>query len=132
MLQDIMLDQFQYAVLELLVRNKSILDLLSKSQDSNARINRSIIKAVTHCGCISIDAKKQNYNEDFEFEETPKLLDTHLEGNLCNSCRDIIEKEIGSNLFYLASIANTLDLNLYDILLKENERLKVLGKFSLR
>lgn len=131
-IKDIMVDEFQYTVLDLLVRNKSIIDSITKFQDSNARVNRSIVKAVTQCGCLKINAKKQNFSEDGEFNEILDKMETHLEGKLCDNCRDIIEKEIGKNLFYLASICNTLDLNLYDIILKENERVKLLGKFNLR
>jgi len=132
MLKDMMLDEFQYTVLELLVRNKSIIDSITKFQDSNARVNRSIVKAVTHCGCIKINAKKQAFDGSEEFEEVQNAMETHLEGKLCDNCKDIIEKEIGRNLFYLASICNTLDLNIYDILLKELERIRLLGKYNLR
>ncbi len=132
MVKDILSDEFQYTVLELLVRNKSILDSLTKYQDSNARVNRAIIKAVTQCGCIKIDADKQNFPEDKEFEEIRESMSTHLEGHLCENCRDTIEKDIGRNLFYLASICNTLDLNMYDILIKELDRVKMLGKYNLR
>ncbi len=121
-----MVDEFQYTVQELLVRNKSIIDLITKFQDSNARVNRSVVKAVTQCGCIRINAGKQ------DFEEMGKAMETHLEGKLCENCRDRIENEIGSNLFYLASICNTLDLNLYDIIIKEQERVKMLGQYNLR
>ena len=133
MLKDIMVDEFQYTVLELLVRNKSIIDGITKFQDSNARVNRSIVKSVTQCGCVKINAGKQDMlREDSGFEDVQKAVGTHLEGELCESCRDVIEKEIGKNLFYLASICNTLDLNLYDIILKELERVKMLGKYNLR
>lgn len=127
-----MVDKFQYTVHELLVRNKSIIDSTTKFQDSNARVNRSIVKAVTQCGCIRINARKQKFPADGEFEEIRDAMETHLEGKLCDNCRDQIEKDIGRNLFYLASICNTLDLNLYDIIIKEHERLKLLGKFNLR
>jgi len=60
------------------------------------------------------------------------LMETHLEGTLCENCRDLIEKDIGRNMFYLASICNTLDLNLYDIIIKELDRIKMLGKYNLR
>jgi hypothetical protein len=125
-------DEFQYTVLELLVRNKSILDSVTKFQDSNARVNRAIMKAVTQCGCIRVHAKKQNFPEDSDFEEIKNAMKTHLEGKLCDNCRDLIEKDIGRNLFYLASICNSLDLNMYDIILKETDRLKMLGKYNLR
>ncbi|RCX18814.1 hypothetical protein DFR58_10483 [Anaerobacterium chartisolvens] len=131
-MKDIIIDELQYSANELLVRNKSIIDLITKFQDSNARVNRSVVKSVTHCGCIKINAEKQSFPEDGDFEEMKLLMETHLEGKLCENCRDIIEKEIGKNLFYLASICNTLDLNLYDIIIKELDRVKMLGKYNLR
>ncbi|MDP4092304.1 MAG: DUF1573 domain-containing protein [Bacillota bacterium] len=131
-MKDIMVDEFQYMVQELLVRNKSIVDSITKYQDSNARVNRAIVKAVTQCGCIKIHAKKQSFPENGDFDQAKSAMKTHLEGKLCNNCRDQIEKDIGRNLFYLASICNTLDLNLYDILIKEYDRLKMLGKYNLR
>ncbi len=127
-----MVDEFQYTVQELLVRNKSILDSITKFQDSNARVNRTIIKSVTQCGCMKINAKKQDMPEDGDFEEYKNAMDTHLEGKLCENCRDLIEKDVGRNLFYLASLCNTLDLNLYDIIIKEEERVKMLGQYNLR
>ena len=129
-MKDIMVDDFQFTVQELLVRNKSILDSLTKFQDSNSRVNRSIVKAVTHCGCIKINAEKQKIPIDADFEDFKKAMDTHLSGKLCENCRDTVEKEIGKNLFYLASICNTLDLNLYDIFIKESERVKMLGNYN--
>lgn len=131
-MKDIMVDEFQYTVQELLIRNKSILDAITKFQDSNARVNRTIVKAVTQCGCIKVNAEKQVLPEDATFEEIHDSLKTHIEGKLCDNCRDLIEKEIGRNLFYLAAICNSLDLNLYDIIIKENERVKLLGKYNLR
>lgn len=131
-MKDTALDSFQYAVSELLVRNKSILDEMTKLSDTNSRINRAVSKAVTHCGCIKINACKQEFPDDMDFEKLKESLNSHLEGNLCPNCRDIIEKEIGRHLFYLTTLCNSLDFNLYDIIIKENERLQLLGKFSLR
>lgn len=65
-------------------------------------------------------------------EEMQAHMKTHVSGSLCENCRDLLEKDIGRNLFYLAAICNTLDLNLYDIIIKELKRLKLLGKYSLR
>jgi hypothetical protein len=127
-----MIDEFQYTVQELLVRNKSIIDQITKFQDSNARINRSIVKAVTQCGCIKIDAGKQDFPDEIDFAQLRNIMKTHIEGKLCENCRDLIEKDIGRNLFYLASICNTLDFNLYDIIINELESLKTLGDYNLR
>ena len=35
-------------------------------------------------------------------------------------------------MFYLASLCNALGLNLYDIYLKEYDKMNTLGKFTLR
>lgn len=130
-LKGMVVDDFQYTVQELLLWNKSILDIITKFQDSNARVNRAIIKAVTRCGCLKIDAKKQLVPKDASSEEIKNSMKTHLEGQLCDACRDILEKEIGTNLFYLVSLCNTLDLNIYDIIIKENERAKMLRSYNL-
>lgn len=127
-----MFDKFQITVSELLLRNKSILDLITKFQDSNSRVNREIIKAVTQCGCIEITGKKQNYSLDDDCIEMNNSKESHVKGELCNNCKELIEKEIGKNLFYLTSICNTMDINLYDVILKEHDRIKTLGKFNLR
>lgn len=131
-IKDTALDSFQFAVSEFLVRNKSILDEMTKLEDSNARINRTISKAVTQCGCIKINACRQEYPDDMDLETLKNALNSHLEGELCTNCRDILEKDIGRHLFYLATICNNLDLNLYDIIIKEYDRVKLLGKYSLR
>lgn len=131
-IKDTALDSFQYAVSELLIRNKSILDRMTKLEDSNARVNRTISKAVTQCGCIKINARKQDYPETLEPDSINTTMSSHLNGELCPTCRDLTEKEIGRHLFYLTSLCNSLDLNLYDILIKELDRLQLLGKYSLR
>ncbi|MEY8764512.1 MULTISPECIES: DUF1573 domain-containing protein [Clostridium] len=133
-MKDIIFDDFQNTVNESLIRHKSILDIITKLQESNARINRAIAKSITNCGCIEVCAKKQdaleNINEDIE--SLKSHMSTQIKGKLCNKCRDIIQNEIGNNLFYLTSLCNVLDLNLYDILLKEYDKIDTLGKYSLR
>lgn len=131
-MKDILVDDFQLTAQELLVRNKSILDLITKYQDSNSRVNRAVIKSVTQCGCLKISAHKQNIPEDASFDELKNLVENHIEGTLCDNCRDAIERDMGRNMFYLAALCNALDINLYDIILKENDRIQMLGKYNLR
>jgi len=131
-MKDMLIDDFQYTAQELLVRNKSILDLITKYQDSNSRVNRAIIKSVTQCGCMTISANKQQIPDDASFDEMKSSAVGHIDGTLCDNCRDAIERDMGRNIFYLASLCNALDLNLYDIILKENDRIRMLGKYNLR
>ncbi len=132
-LKDTILDELQYTSQDLLIRNKSILDSTTKMLDSSARISRTLSKAATQCGCIKIYAEKQQIPKLTEnLEEMQSHMQTHIEGALCDNCRELLEKDIGRNLFYLSAICNTLDLNLYDIIIKELKRLKLLGKYSLR
>lgn len=133
-MKDVIFDDFQNSVNNSLLRHKSILDILSKYQESQARANRAICKAVTNCGCIEICAKKQNMLEDTDLslEELNPRLSSHIKGDLCENCREVIERELGNNLFYLTSLCNALDLNLFDILLKEYNKIDTLGKFTFR
>jgi hypothetical protein len=132
-MKDVIFDDFQNSVNESLLRHKSILDILSKLSESQSKVNRAVTKAVTNCGCVKIKASRQILPSDQDsLENLDNCLKSHLEGQLCDSCREIVEREIGNNLFYLTSLCNTLDLNLYDILIKENDKINTLGKFTFR
>lgn len=131
-MKDIFYQDFQNAVSELLTRHKSILDILTKFTDSHSRVNRAVVKSSTSCGCIEIHAKKQQLPQNASLEEMKKYMKTHITGDLCPSCRDTIEKELGNHMFYVASLANTLGISLYDTLLKEQTSLSALGKFHLK
>ncbi len=124
-------DQFQATVKSLLIRHQSILDILSKSQDTCARVNRAVIKAVTNCGCLAIDAHKKPLPDNVTLNDLRELLDSQLEGKLCDNCRFIIEAELGNQLFYIAALANALDISLDDVLKKEEDKLSTLTIFNM-
>lgn len=135
-MKDLLYDHFQDSVGELLIRHKSILDVLTKYQESQARVNRAVVKAVTSCGCIEINSKKQNFlkqdsDKEVSLQDLRNYMDTHLSGSLCSNCREVIEKELGNNLFYIAALCNVLDVNMYDVLLKEYEKMNTLGIYNL-
>lgn len=130
-MKDLLYDNFQDSVGELLVRHKSILDVLTKFQESQSRVSRAVVKSVTSCGCIEINSKKQNYDNEISLQDLKNYMDTHLKGNLCSNCRDVIEKELGNNLFYIAALCNVLDISMYDVLLKEYEKMHTLGIYNL-
>ena len=132
-MKDIIFDSFQDDVNTSLIRHKSILDILTKYAESSSKVNRSVAKAVTNCGCIKINAAKQTIpDEDDSLEHLSEVFSTHTDGKICDKCREVIEREIGTNLFYLASLCNILDINLYDVLIKETEKMNTLGKFTFR
>jgi len=128
-MKDLLCDGFQETVDELLVRHRSILDVVSKLQESDARITRAVAKAVTSCGCVRIEADKQRVPSEVNFRDLRSYMSTHLSGKLCEHCQEILDTEIGNHLFYLAGLCNLLDLNLYDVLIKEQNRLLTLGAF---
>ncbi|PIY33943.1 MAG: DUF1573 domain-containing protein, partial [Candidatus Infernicultor aquiphilus] len=109
-------DTFQKNVDQFLIQHRSILDVMTKYQESNARVNRAIAKAVTQCGCLKINAKKQIIPSNTKLTEIHKFMDNHLEGSLCDSCKEIIETEMGSSLFYVAAICSILNLDFNDII----------------
>lgn len=132
-MKDIIAGDFQSRAGEVIARHKGILDILSKYQQTNARVSRAVVKSATCCGCIKINASKQELPEqEMTLEQLQQFFQTQVEGELCPACRDEVEKSLGANMFYLASICNALDLSLYDIMLKEEQRLNTLGRFHLR
>lgn len=122
---------FQETVSQFLIRHRSILDVQSKLVEAAARVNRAIAKSVTTCGCISIDAGRQRFPADVSLREVRELLATHLNGDMCEKCREVVETEIGATLFYLAAMCSLLNLNLRDVLEKEYDRVNALGVFNL-
>jgi hypothetical protein len=123
---------FQKGVDRYLIQHRSILDILTKYQEANARVNRAIAKSVTQCGCIKINAKKQSIPSGTKLTELHKFMDTHIEGSLCDNCKEIVESELGSSLFYASAICNVLNLNFDNIIKKEEERISTLGIYNLK
>ncbi|HHV71560.1 MAG TPA: DUF1573 domain-containing protein [Clostridia bacterium] len=123
--------QFQNTVNKYLIRHRSIIDITSKLQETNAKVNRALAKAITQCGCTSIKASKQRYCEVKSLDSAHTCLKTHLEGELCPDCKEILASEIGHNLFYLAALCQVTGLSLEQIINEENNRLQTLGYFSM-
>lgn len=123
--------KFQDKVDEVLIRHKSILDIITKMEDSNARISRAIIKSSTSCGCVEICAKKQDIPEDISLQELPQYMNNHLAGKLCPICKEKIKQEFGDHLFYLAAMCSTLDIDFEEVLKSEYDKINTLGRFSL-
>ena len=124
-------NDFQKTVSLHLIRHRSILDVMTKYQDSCARVNRALAKSVTSCGCLKIKAGKQTLPADASLSEMSEYVKTHLEGHLCPNCSEVIEEEMGASLFFLAAICTLTGIDLHDIIKKENDRITTLGVYSL-
>jgi hypothetical protein len=129
---DMIFQNYQNMAREQLLRHRSILDIITKYQEAAARVNRAVVKAVTDCGCIEIHAGKQQIPENVSLDNLKNYMDSHITGSVCSNCRNIIEDELGNQLFYMASLANTLDISLYDIILREEKKMTTLGKYQFR
>ncbi|NLM44413.1 MAG: DUF1573 domain-containing protein [Clostridiales bacterium] len=130
-MKDFICKDFQESVSELLIRHKSILDIMTKLEEAQSRVNRAVAKAVTNCGCIKVNGRKQLIPLDIDIEDLRNHMSTHIEGELCENCKDIIEKEIGNHLFYITSLCNTLDISLNTVLEKEYEKINTLGIYNM-
>ena len=125
------LNQFQEQVSDLLLRHRSLLDVLSKFGQSSAAVNRSVTKAVTDCGCIELNARKQQYSNDLDLANAKETLESHLSGEMCEHCRDAIQNELGRNLFYMTALCNHLNIKLDEVIAKESDKCSTLGFFNL-
>jgi len=121
---------FQDTISQFLVRHQSILDVLSKHQEANARVNRAVVKSVTNCGCIKVKAEKKALPDSVCLSDLKELLETHVEGRLCEECQDVIEAELGKALFYTTALCQTLGLNLEQVMAKENQKVSTLRLFN--
>lgn len=130
-MKDSIFDEFQSSIPQLLIRHKSILDVLTKQQEASARINRAIAKTVTGCGCLKINAEKQNTPAGIPLKELPEHMDSHIRGELCEHCKDVIEAELGLNMFYIAAVCSLLDIDFYNVMQKEYEKIKTLGVYNM-
>ncbi|MCD6436503.1 MAG: DUF1573 domain-containing protein [Clostridiales bacterium] len=130
-MKDLIYDEFQNAVQDVTIRHSSLLDIITKLNQGVSDTNRAVVKSITSCGCISLDTKKTKTPKDINLEELKNYQPDFIDGELCKECRDAIEKELGNTFFYIAALCNKLDLNIYDILLKEYKNINTLGKFSL-
>lgn len=125
------LSEFQKLVSDLLLRHRSLLDILSKCDQSNASVHRSVIKSITECGCIQVKGEKQPYSQDMTVEQAQALMQTHLSGNLCDQCNEIVSEELGKSLFYLSALCNVLDIDLDKVIEDEAKKCNTLGIFKM-
>lgn len=124
-------EELQDEIPNVLSRHKSILDIMTKLEEYNSRTNRAIAKSVTRCGCISIHATKQELGTE-SLQDMLKNAKSHVEGSLCSNCKDVLDVEIGTYIFYLTSLCEVLDLDFNSILEKELDRIKTLGIYNLK
>lgn len=125
------LEHFQAKVSDLLLRHRSLLDILSKIDQTSASVNRSVTKAVTDCGCISIHASKQPFELVSSIEHANENITNHVSGALCEQCHDYVQAQLGRNLFYLTALCSQLGINLQEVLNNETDRCTTLGLFNL-
>lgn len=117
-----LIKEYQEQTATVIARNKSVLDILTKLQCANARVARSVVKAVTGCGCIEIQGRKN----------AAQNSGNQLSGSLCDDCASTVMGEIGEAMFYTASLCNALGLKMDDVLRRDMSRSDMMGKYSLR
>jgi len=124
-------DDFQLAVSDYLIRHRSVIDILTKYQEATAKVNRAFAKAVTECGCLEIKAGRQRLPAEVEYSELKQYMSSHLSGEPCEHCKEIISSELGHSLFYMTALCNLLGLNVHDIMQHECNTVTTLGIFHL-
>lgn len=117
-MNDMIFDDYQNKVSDCSKKYNNLLDILTKYNESTAKINTSVVNSINKCGCIKLQNIKNN-----KYSSNNKV---------CESCREIIENEIGNNLFYLTSLCNIIGINLYDTIIQEYKRLNILGEYNLQ
>lgn len=122
---------FETAVDECLLRHRSIIDVMTKFQEASGRVNRALAKSVTECGCVSIHASRQQIPSDAEYSQLREYMSSHISGQLCDHCKEVLTRELGHTLFYITAICRLTDLPLEKMLEQELRNLNTLGMFHL-
>lgn len=125
------LQDFQNQVSDLLLRHRSLLDVLSKNGQSSASLNRAVVKAVTDCGCIEIHATQQTFEPELNLASSKEVVGTHVSGQLCENCKEFISTELGRSMFYLSALCNLLDINMDEVVAEESTKCSTLGLFNM-
>jgi len=125
------LQSLQDQVANLLLRHRSLLDILSKYGQSDSSVNLAVTKAITECGCLELHAKRQPYHSDMDVNQARQRLESHVQGHLCDNCKDIVKGELGKHLFYMSALCNLLDTKLDDVVKQELSKCQTLGIFNL-
>jgi hypothetical protein len=108
-----------------------VLDILSKWDQAGASVHRTVVKAITECGCIEVHGRKQPYDQNMTLEDARKLLQSHLSGRLCEQCAEIVSEEMGKSLFYLSALCNALQVDMQKVLETEFRKCRTLGVFKM-
>ncbi len=122
---------FQAAVDEYLIRHRSVLDVLTKYQEATARVNRALAKAVTECGCVQIKAGRQQAPAEARYSDLKNFVSSHVSGEPCEHCKEVLTNEMGRSLFYTAALCNLAGLSLHEVMLQEHRNIATLGAFHL-
>lgn len=125
------LHDFQQQVSELLLRHRSLLDVVTKFSQSGASVNRAVAKSITECGCIELKPRHREFSEETGFDQALRQTAPDKQGELCENCLDAIRGEMGKNLFYLSALCNLLDINMEEVVAKEAQKCATLGFFNL-
>ncbi|MNZ57926.1 hypothetical protein D3C78_759190 [compost metagenome] len=125
------LQSFQEQVSELLLRHRSLLDVMSKLGQTNAAAVRSVTKAVTECGCIELHATKQDFKSGMDLQQAQETIHKHVQGELCENCRDAITNELGRNLFYMSALCNLVGIDMDEVVELESQKCSTLGLFNM-
>jgi len=125
------LQEFQQQVSDLLLRHRSLLDVVTKFGQAGASVNRAVAKSITECGCIELTPKHRDFADEAGFDQALRHTSPDKHGELCENCMDAIRSEMGKNLFYLSALCNLLDIDMEEVVEKEFQKCRALGFFNL-
>lgn len=126
-----LLQALQDQISSLLLQHKNLLDIISKYSQASGSVNRVVTKAITECGCLELHSKYPSYKKSSPASQVEQTSETHIHGELCDNCRDIIISELGKHLFYMSTLCNLLDIELEDVVQHEFSKCQTLGVFNL-
>lgn len=125
------LNTLQQKAAEYLIINPASLQIVLLLQLNACRLNQAVLNAADTCGCITLNTAKQPAPDDSDLQALKNRPTGEDFSDLCPTCREEIIERLGALLFYAATLADTMGIQLADICDHEIEKLDLLGYFML-
>lgn len=125
------LDKLQQTAGEYLIANPAALQILLLLQLNACRLHQTVLSAANTCGCITLGTAVAEDCAEDDWQTLKNRPTGDDFSDLCPNCREEIVERLGALLFYCATLADAMGIQLSDICAHEIEKLDLLGYFML-
>jgi hypothetical protein len=107
-MKDLICDEFQNVWVDLLIRHRSVLDILSKLSEANSRVTRAVTKAITTVAASLFKLKRPRSRSMLILLRNWASIWTITCAGVCPNCEEVVISENGQAVVLLGRLYATL------------------------